>query len=45
LLLKLYRDAVPTALELANQRLEEISTTVVAIMLAAERAEGGDNEE
>ena len=45
LLLKLYRDAVPTALELANQRLEEISTTVVAIMLSAERAEGGDNEE
>jgi hypothetical protein len=47
LLLKLYRDAVPAALELANQRLEEISTTVVAIMLAGERerAEGGNNEE
>jgi hypothetical protein len=44
LLLKLYREAVPCALELANDRLEEISTTVVAIMRTAERAEGGNNE-
>jgi hypothetical protein len=44
LLLKLYREAVPCALELANERLEEISTTVVAIMRTAERAEGGNNE-
>jgi hypothetical protein len=44
LLLKLYRDAVPEALEVANERLEEISTTVVAIMRTAERAEGGNNE-
>jgi hypothetical protein len=44
LLLKLYREAVPCALELANERLEEISTTAVAIMRTAERAEGGKNE-
>jgi hypothetical protein len=44
LLLNLYRDAVPEALELANQRLEEISTTLVSIMRAAERAEGGSND-
>ncbi len=44
LLLKLYGDAVPAALELANQRLEEISTTLVSIMRVAERAEGGNNE-
>jgi hypothetical protein len=44
LLLKLYRDAVPSALELANERLDEISTTVVAIMRTAERTEGGGHE-
>jgi len=44
LLLKLYRDAVPSALELANERLEEISTTVAAILRAAERVEGGNND-
>lgn len=43
LLLKLYRDTVPSALELANERLEEISTALVAIMKSAERA-GGNNE-
>jgi hypothetical protein len=43
LLLKLYRDTVPCALELANERLEEISTALVAIMKSAERA-GGNNE-
>lgn len=45
LLLKLYRDAVPEALELTNQRLEEISTTLVSIMRAAERVEGGRDDE
>jgi hypothetical protein len=44
LLLKLYSDAVPSALEVANERLEKISTTVVAIMCTAERAEGGNND-
>jgi len=43
-LLNLYQDAVPGALETANERLEEISTTLVAIMRTAERIEGGNNE-
>jgi hypothetical protein len=41
-LLNLYQDAVPSALEIANERLEEISTTVVAIMRTAERVGGGN---
>jgi hypothetical protein len=44
LLLKLYREAVPSALELANERLEEISRAVVAIMRTAEHEPGGSNE-
>ncbi len=42
-LLNLYQDAVPCALETANERLEEISTTLVAIMQAAEPV-GGNHE-
>jgi hypothetical protein len=42
-LLNLYQDAVPCALETANQQLEEISTTLVAIMRAAESV-GGNHE-
>ena len=44
LLLKLYRNSVPAALELANQRLENISTALLTIVQTAERAEGGSNE-
>jgi hypothetical protein len=44
LLLRLYREVVPSALELANERLEEISTAVVAILRTAERAGGGSDE-
>jgi len=43
-LLNLYQDTVPEALEKANQQLEEISTMVVAIMRTAERAGGESNE-
>jgi len=39
LLLKLYRNSVPPALELANQRLEDISTALLTIVRTAERAE------
>jgi hypothetical protein len=42
LLLKLYRNSVPPALELANQRLEEVSTALLTIVRTAERAGGSD---
>lgn len=44
LLLKLYRDSVPPALELANQRLERISQALLTLVRTAERVEGGNNE-
>jgi hypothetical protein len=44
LLLKLYRNSVPPALELANQRLQDISTALLTIVRTAERAEGGSND-
>ena len=43
-LLDLYRGAVPSALETAISRLEEISAALVLIMKTAERADGGNNE-
>jgi hypothetical protein len=43
-LLNLYQDAVPSAIETAISRLEEMSAALVLIMKTAERADGGNNE-